>query len=796
MGYYYQDPKTGSTWWVDDNQTAAQADPWQGTGAAGNTYNGAQRPVTAPAAPQPTTLDKQQQQDVSGTLANGNYSQNAALQAAGELQNSGAAVPAGAQYSTPNANGGLTMAPLPTVPPQTPVSAPAASTPVTSLATGATPHSMVATPGTRSQIPDVTSQEVAGQPKSVLSTIGNGITSTLGNPAAVPVLDAAGLIAAENGIGSAQNALVAGGNQAVGTIQQGATAAQGTLKDSLNNATGELTNIQAQNNAALDPYKTAGTTGLTSLENTKPFSFDPSNLENDPAYQFRLKQGEQAIQNAASAGGGNSQSGATLKGLSDYAGQSASQEYQAAYNRALGTYQENLAVPTQLSNLGANATATGVNANTNIGDTIAQITNQYGTSVAGIQTGTANAVANIQTQIASAVAAGDIARANALTQTLSQLAAWAQSQQTLAALKQPASSTTINNTNTQGGTTQSVTNPDGSKTVTTPSGTINIPPAATIPSPNPTTLPNPTGSTTTTATSTNPDGSTTTFNPNGGTTTKNPDGSTVTVNPDGSKTFTDPQGNPINTGTAPYDPSANPTTLASNPGTNPVTEAAGAAGTAGATTGLSSLAAGGAGSAAAIAGAADLGAIPLSTAGTTAALSAGLGAAAPDVAVGATEAAGTTAAGGSGVMSAIGGFLTNPITIGIGAALAAGFGLYEAFKSDTHLTANDFVQKYQNPFGDNLGHVVDQFNAARQQGGMTTSQANQTLDQTKTLVNNFEKTIADWTSQGGDKATVAKQAQKTMDGIYGPNFSNLLGSMQSNIDNGDGIVPDQVQGAA
>ncbi len=789
MGYYYQDPKTGSTWWVDDNQTAAQADPWQGTGAAGNTYNGAQRPVTAPAAPQPTTLDKQQQQDVSGTLANGNYSQNAALQAAGELQNSGAAVPAGAQYSTPNANGGLTMAPLPTVPPQTPVSAPAASTPVTSLATGATPHSMVATPGTRSQIPDVTSQEIAGQPKSVLSTIGNGITSTLGNPAAIPVLDAAGLIAAENGIGSAQNALVAGGNQAVGTIQQGATAAQGTLKDSLNNATGELTSIQAQNNAALDPYKTAGTTGLTSLENTKPFSFDPSNLENDPAYQFRLKEGEMAIQNAASAGGGNSQSGATLKGLSDYAGQSASQEYQAAYNRALGTYQENLAVPTELSNLGASATATGVNANTNIGNMIAQITNQYGTSVAGIQTGTANAVANIQTQIASAVAAGDIARANALTQTMSQLAAWAQSQQTLAALKQPPAANT--NTNTVNINGQPVTLPDTSKNPLPPP--IGTTPGVTLPPPG---TPTGTPDIKTTATSTNPDGSTTTFNPNGGTTTKNPDGSTTTVNPDGSKTFTDPSGNPINTGAAPYDPSANPTTLASNPGTNPATAAAGAAGTAGATTGLSSLAAGGAGSAAAIAGAADLGAIPLSTAGTTAALSAGLGAAAPDVAVGATEAAGTTAAGGSGVMSAIGGFLTNPITIGIGAALAAGFGLYEAFKSNTHLSANDFVQKYQNPFGDNLGHVVDQFNAARQQGGMTTSQANQTLDQTKTLVNNFEKTIADWTSQGGDKATVAKQAQKTMDGIYGPNFSNLLGSMQQNIDGRMGIVDDPAPQAA
>lgn len=60
-------------------------------------------------------------------------------------------------------------------------------------------------------------------------------------------------------------------------------------------------------------------------------------LAEDPSYQFRFGQGQQALENSAAAGG-TLLSGNTLKGLINYGQNAASQEYGNAYNRALETY--------------------------------------------------------------------------------------------------------------------------------------------------------------------------------------------------------------------------------------------------------------------------------------------------------------------------------------------------------------------------------------------------------------------------------------------------------------------------
>jgi hypothetical protein len=60
--------------------------------------------------------------------------------------------------------------------------------------------------------------------------------------------------------------------------------------------------------------------------------------QQDPGYQFRLQQGQQALQNAAAAKG-MLRTGATMKGLMDYNQAAASQEYDKAYGRALGEYR-------------------------------------------------------------------------------------------------------------------------------------------------------------------------------------------------------------------------------------------------------------------------------------------------------------------------------------------------------------------------------------------------------------------------------------------------------------------------
>jgi hypothetical protein len=60
---------------------------------------------------------------------------------------------------------------------------------------------------------------------------------------------------------------------------------------------------------------------------------------NDPGYQFRLHEGLGALENNAAARG-NLRTGGTLKGLSDYAAQSASQEYDKVFQRAEAEYNK------------------------------------------------------------------------------------------------------------------------------------------------------------------------------------------------------------------------------------------------------------------------------------------------------------------------------------------------------------------------------------------------------------------------------------------------------------------------
>jgi len=62
--------------------------------------------------------------------------------------------------------------------------------------------------------------------------------------------------------------------------------------------------------------------------------------QNDPGYQFRLQQGNQALQNSAAASG-NLLTGGTAKAIQQYGQDYASNEYSNVYNRALGQYQQN-----------------------------------------------------------------------------------------------------------------------------------------------------------------------------------------------------------------------------------------------------------------------------------------------------------------------------------------------------------------------------------------------------------------------------------------------------------------------
>ena len=133
--------------------------------------------------------------------------------------------------------------------------------------------------------------------------------------------------------------------------------------------------------------------------------FDTSN----PAYQFQLKQGQQAL-DRSSAARGMGASGAQMKAAQQYGQNLASQEYDKQYNRAsseFGDYFNRLA---GLSQGGQQAAGS-----------MAQAGGQYASNAGNTFANLSNAQTGILGQQANARASGYTANANALNQGLNSL---------------------------------------------------------------------------------------------------------------------------------------------------------------------------------------------------------------------------------------------------------------------------------------------------------------------------------------------------------------------------------------
>lgn len=193
--------------------------------------------------------------------------------------------------------------------------------------------------------------------------------------------------------------------KAIGSItgaNQQAKAAQNAAKtqaDAAEKASQIQKDMFDQVRSDLNPYRTAGNDALAQLmagmgqDGQFMKTYSGQDIYDDPSYQFRVNQGNNAIQSSAAAQGGLL-SGATLKALQNYGQESASQEYQNAYNRfnADQTNQYN-----RLSNLvgiGQNAAAQTGNAGTQTAQAIANNTMQGANSQAAGTIAAGNSVAN------------------------------------------------------------------------------------------------------------------------------------------------------------------------------------------------------------------------------------------------------------------------------------------------------------------------------------------------------------------------------------------------------------------
>jgi len=145
------------------------------------------------------------------------------------------------------------------------------------------------------------------------------------------------------------------------------------------------------------PFYTAGTNALARMQqqyNKMPAAFTGQvNLNQDPGYAFRLKEGQQALDRQAAARGGLI-SGSALKAATRYGQEMGSQEYGNAYSRALDRYNANV-----------NREATGYNRLANISglgptaaNTVGAAGQNYATGAGNIAGTMAANVGNIYTQ--------------------------------------------------------------------------------------------------------------------------------------------------------------------------------------------------------------------------------------------------------------------------------------------------------------------------------------------------------------------------------------------------------------
>lgn len=116
--------------------------------------------------------------------------------------------------------------------------------------------------------------------------------------------------------------------------------------------------LAAQNQAQslYAPYSSAGVSGIEALQR----GFDPSQIESDPGYQFRLSQGNAALERSLAARGLSS-SGAALKAAQEYGQGLASDSYDNAFAQYM---QRNSA----LANAGQSAADNLANIYGNIGN--------------------------------------------------------------------------------------------------------------------------------------------------------------------------------------------------------------------------------------------------------------------------------------------------------------------------------------------------------------------------------------------------------------------------------------------
>lgn len=221
----------------------------------------------------------------------------------------------------------------------------------------------------------------------------------------------AGAVAAIGAIGG--GLIAANGAKSAASTQAGAADRAGQLQaDQYAQSRADQQAQIAQQRTDTAPYRDAGYTALSQLSGgTVPGgdfnrNFSMADYQADPGYQFRLQQGEQGINRAATAAGAG-YSGATLKALSRFNSGLASQEYGNAYQRFTADTGNRFGRLASMAGIGQTAT-------TQVGQGGQNGANQM--TSAGVLS--ANGQAGSVQNAGAARASGYVGNANAITGTV------------------------------------------------------------------------------------------------------------------------------------------------------------------------------------------------------------------------------------------------------------------------------------------------------------------------------------------------------------------------------------------
>jgi hypothetical protein len=110
---------------------------------------------------------------------------------------------------------------------------------------------------------------------------------------------------------------------------------------------------------------------------------------------------------------------------------------------------------------------------------------------------------------------------------------------------------------------------------------------------------------------------------------------------------------------------------------------------------------------------------------------------------------------------------TGPIGIAAAAAVVTGLVLIEVFRSNTHNVANEIVTQLENPFHQNLSSVIDPKDAAASAGTLTCDEESAAIQAIQALWSNYQNSVAEFETKGGDYVTVGEQSLANLNGPNG-----------------------------